>query len=414
MAFRSAPAGSARRAAHHLLLWLSVGIAALALIAREGFLITNGRDGTSAMLEYLSPRWPAWTLVPSFIHHEAGTALLHSLAWLTLAAGAAYVLTRARGAVAGTASLIAIVTCFAALMAGAMVLPVLPASPPWPTIDVRARPRLPLLDVFDARARPVGIEYTPMRIVSAIDLPSHAILRVEPGFRSEPQPIRVLHNGLFSLPAGRYRLEVEWNGTRLGETIGLQVGRTGDVWRTWQVEPRPGERWTTEFSVPVDVGFVGLRGTPVLERMIQRISILPLSVVDAARRPKMSPVVAASQFGTESLFFHDRNAFLEADGFWVRGARRTRVTIQREDTTRPLALRIHSGLIANRLQLATAGWSQTVPLQRELPVLIEIPSGDRTVVILDFSADDVFVPREIDQSSRDPRPLGVWIEVIRP
>ena len=36
MAFRSAPAGGARRAAQHLLLWLSVGIAVLALIGATG------------------------------------------------------------------------------------------------------------------------------------------------------------------------------------------------------------------------------------------------------------------------------------------------------------------------------------------------------------------------------------------
>ena len=58
IAFRAAPAGSARRAAQHLLLWVSVGIAVVLLFAETGFLIANGRDGTSALLEYLSPRWP--------------------------------------------------------------------------------------------------------------------------------------------------------------------------------------------------------------------------------------------------------------------------------------------------------------------------------------------------------------------
>ncbi len=414
MAFRNAPAGSARRAAHHLLLWLSIGIAAVALFAQNGSLITNGRDGTSSLLEYLSPRWPAWTLVPSFIHHEAGTALLHTFAWVLIAGIAAAMLTRARVQHPGAASIISIATCTAAVAAAVIVIPQLPASPPWPGIDVRARPRSPLLDAFDAVARPVGIEYAPMHFVSALNVPAHVTLGVEPGWRSDPQPIRVLHNGRFSLPAGRYRIEVEWIGARVGETIGLQIGRTGDEWQRWKVDARPGERWFTEFVVPVDVSFVGLRGTTELERTIQRISIVPLAIVDAARRPRVTPVIAASRSGGASIFYYDVNAFPEEAGFWVGGGRSTRVTIHREETSEPLRLKVHSGLIANRLHVATTGWSRTVPLQRELPDQLEIPSGNRALVTLDLSADRAFVPMETDSSSLDGRPLGVWIEVIKP
>jgi hypothetical protein len=61
IAFRAAPPDGARRAAQHLLLWLSVGIAGMMLLAERGFLIANRRDGTSSLLEHLSPRWPAWS-----------------------------------------------------------------------------------------------------------------------------------------------------------------------------------------------------------------------------------------------------------------------------------------------------------------------------------------------------------------
>ncbi len=52
-AFRAAPQASGRRAAQHLLLWVSVGMSGLLLFAENGFLTANGRDGTSALLEYL-------------------------------------------------------------------------------------------------------------------------------------------------------------------------------------------------------------------------------------------------------------------------------------------------------------------------------------------------------------------------
>ena len=115
MAFQRAPAGSARRAAQHLLLWLSIGVTALMLVARDGYLINNGRDGTSSVLEYLSPHWPAWTMAPSFVYHEAPTALMHALAWLLIAFGAAMVIERVRTSRPGSSSALALAIGFAAI-----------------------------------------------------------------------------------------------------------------------------------------------------------------------------------------------------------------------------------------------------------------------------------------------------------
>ena len=53
MAAAAAPVSSVQRAAHHVLLWVSVGIAATLMLAEQGLLINNGRDGTSSLLEVL-------------------------------------------------------------------------------------------------------------------------------------------------------------------------------------------------------------------------------------------------------------------------------------------------------------------------------------------------------------------------
>ena len=53
VASRSAPAGTSRRAAHQLLLLVSLGVAATLAVAQQGLLINNGRDGTSMLLEVL-------------------------------------------------------------------------------------------------------------------------------------------------------------------------------------------------------------------------------------------------------------------------------------------------------------------------------------------------------------------------
>jgi len=412
MAFRAAPVSTARRAAHHLLLWVSVGAAGILFASQNGLLVTNRRDGTSSLLEYLSPRWPAWSLAPSFIYHEAPTALLHTGIWLLLATLSALALARFRTPRPGVASLAAFTICASALLLGSVIVPLVPVTPPWPRIDVRARARLPLLDEFDTTARPLGVEYSPLRLVSAADLSRRATLIVEPGLRDDPQPVRVLHNGRFSLPAGRYRIDIDWSERRTGETIALQIGRTGREWRSWNVEPRPGERWTTEFMVPVDASFVGLRGTPELENTIRQISITPLSIVDAARRPKVPTVIGASQYGPSTVFYYDDNVSLEPTGFWVWGTRWTKVSIHRSRTDVPLVLRIHS-MIPNRLRIALVGWAQTIALQPEQSQDVEIPSGDREIVTLELFAEQVFVPMQIDPTSRDDRPLGVWIEIVQ-
>jgi hypothetical protein len=413
IAFRSAPAGSARRAAQHLLLWSGIGFATMMLFAQEGFLISNGRDGTSSLLEYLSPRWPAWSLVPSFIYHEAPTAWLHTLAWLALAAIAALALSRMRTELAGTASLAAITITAVVLLAAAAIFPSLPFDPAWPGVNVSARARSTLLDDFDTVSRPIAVTYDPAAPHDPAETISRAALTVHPGVRGEPQPIRVLHNGRFSLPAGRYRVDVDWIAPRTGESIGLQVGRTGDAWRTWQVEPRPGERWTTEFALPLDASFVGMRGSPELERTIGRIAFVPLAVVDAGRRPRTGTVLGASQFGRIAVFYYDGNAFPEETGFWVWGGRTTRVTIERAETGTPLTLRVHSGMIVNKLRVSTVGWSQEVTLQPYLRDDIELPTGDRRLVTLDLRASSAFVPAQLDPKSTDDRALGVWVEIVR-
>ena len=412
VAFKTAPAGSARRAGQLVLLAVSVGIAGVMLFAQNGLLLSNDRDGTSNLLAYLSPRWAAWSAAPSFIYHEAPAAMAETAIWLAIAAIAAIALARVKPTQAGLASLAAITVGTGATLAGALIVPLLPATPAWPAIDVRARPKANLIDEYDAVARPVGVEYTPLRLVAASSIPPRVPIEVLPGTRAEPQPLRVLHNGRVSLPAGRYRLDIQWSGTRNGELIGLQIGRTGEPWRTWSVEPRPAEHWAVDLDLPVDAGFVGLRGTPELERVIGRIAFIPIDVIDETRRPHLPPVMGATSVEGGNFFYADENVLPEKTGFWVRGGRRTTVTVHRQRASGPLRLRLNSGLIQNRLRISAPGWSKVVVLEPQQPGEVEIPLENRSLATLDFAAEFEFVPREIDPTSKDPRPLGVWVELV--
>lgn len=412
-AFGAAAAGSARRAGQHLLLWIGIGIALQMGFAQDGFMLANGRDGTASLLEWWSPRWEVWSLVPSFIHHEAWTALGHSVAWLGVAAICALVLRRMPHRLPGAASLAAAAVLTAGLVIGSLIVAVLPADPPQPVADLGARPRMAALDRFDASARPAAVIYDPLRKAAAVDQVSRFTLTVAPGLRREPQPLRVVHNGRFSLPAGRYRADVVFiDGERPGaQPLSLQLGRTGPPISTWTVDPAEGP-WSTEFALPLDVGFVGFRSGRELERAIGAITLTPLLVTDASRRPRVPQVLAAADYGGTLVFFHDDWTTPEPDGFWVLGARPTRLTFTRDAGAEgPLSIHLRADHVPNRVTLSAPGWTQAIDLQPREPQRVELPPPSRGAVSITVDAATGFVPAEQDPASRDRRRLGVWVTV---
>jgi hypothetical protein len=326
-AFAAAPQGSARRAAQHLLLWIGAGIALTLTFAQQGFLIANGRDGTSSLLEWWSPRWELWTLAPSFIHHEAPTALVHSLLWLTIAAGAARVLHRFRARIPATAALTAFAALGASLLTASVLLPLLPDDPPMPRVNLEARPRLPALDAFDLRALPAALIFDPLRKAGAADILPALTLGVRPGLRSDPQPVRVLHNGRFSLPAGDYRIDATFTPPGISsDVLSLQVGRVGPPLLNWPLAAAPPALSKT-IHLPVDASFIGFRGSRDVEQQLQSLTITPLAIVNRGARMRTPPVLGAAQYGDVLVLLHDDRVDPEPGGFWVLGRRTTVVSL---------------------------------------------------------------------------------------
>lgn len=413
----TAAAGSARRAAQHLLIWTGVCLAVVLLTAQDGFLVNNGRDGTSSLLEWLSPRWPLWLLAPTFVEHEARRALLDAGAWIAVVAAGSWALSRVRVTSRGAASLTALTASGLALVAGASVVRLLPpAEPPLPGIDLAARARLTALDTFDHVSRPFTLRYGPLRLTSAVDSESSLFVGASAGLRPEPQPLRVLHNGRFSLPAGRYRAVIQWAArdplpAQRGARVGLQVGRIGAPLTTWTVSPVPGGTWAEEFWLPVDAGFVGLRGDADLERSIASLRFEAVAVEDLGVRTATPQVLAAARFGEAVVLFHDERLSPEATGFWTAGGRDSRITIACPGgCVRGVTLRMHSGKVANHLRLETHGWTHEVDLRGEDVVDVAVPPpASGSVIQLELVTSTGFVPMEVDPSVRDRRRLGVWI-----
>jgi hypothetical protein len=392
---------------------MGIGIAVQVGLAQDGFLLANGRDGTGTLLEWWSPRWEAWSLAPSFIHHEAWTAMGHSLVWLAVAAVCAFVLRRRPAQAPGAAAVTAAAVLAAGLIAASMIVPLLPADPPQPIANLGARARIAALDSFDASARPAALIFDPLRKAAAVDQVSRFTLTVAPGLRNEPQPLRVVHNGRFSLAAGRYRADVLFvDGERPGpRPLSLQLGRTGPPVASWTVDPAQGP-WSTEVSLPVDVGFVGFVSGRELEQAIRAITLTPLAVTNQSARPRVPQVLAAASYGDTLVFFHDDWTGPEPDGFWVLARRPTRVTFTRDsgfDGRIPIQLR--SEHTANHVTLEAPGWHHEIDLQPGEPQRLELPALSRGAISITFEAASGFIPAEVDAASKDRRSLGVWVSV---
>ena len=415
-AFRSAPAGSARRAGQHLLLWIGVGIALTLAIAQDGLLINNARDGTSALLEYWSPRWELWTLAPTFILHATPIAWAHTLWWLAIAGGAGWFLSRQTTTSPGRAALTAIVTLATALLIVSATLPFLPTGEPMPRVDLGARSRLATLDYFDQRVRPAAIIYDPLRHVNAAALLANVKLGVKPQQRSDPQPLRVIHNGRFSLPAGTYAIDVTF-GDRVPTrptVFSLQVGRIGPPLQTWTLQPAAGEKWHSTLWLALDAGFVAFRGPVDMERAIADITITPVAVTDAGARPPAGPVLSAANYAGVMCYFHEEQMYPEQGGFWTVGRQAAVTLAVPAGRTAPLVLRIHSGGQANNATISSFGWHRRFALVPGQAAEVTLPVVAGGVIPLTISTDKSFSPQAIDPASGDARLLGIWVEIVDP
>ena len=409
---RAAAAGSASRASHQLLLCVSIGVAITLAIVRDRFVGTYERDGASRLLEYWSSGWPAWTAAPSFTVDPLSAAWMRSGVWLAVAIAAAFLLRRVGPRTAGGATLAASATFAAALLIASGIASQIETTHLVP-VNLNARASLTLLDGFDADTRPMAIKYDPFELLPANAIVPLASLSVAPGTRGDNQPIRVLHNGRFSLPAGQYHLDVEWATDAPNVMpLGLQVGLLEPAWQTWQVQPQRGAHWTADINLPVDAPFLALRGATDLERAVALVSIQPTNVLDAGDRPRVPAIQTASQIGSTMVLYHDDRASMEPMGFWVIGGSTARVTFARDAHDTPLVLRIHSGLKPNRVLVSSRGWQETMYLNARTPQDITLPDSERRVVTVDIRAEDGFRPRDFDPASPDPRFLGAWVQPV--
>jgi hypothetical protein len=409
------PDNSLLRAGARLLLLVSLAVTAVMVLLGDRVPARQEADGASTLLYWLSPTWQLWSEAPTYVTSDAGSGTLRVLVWLAVFGIVVWAFSRWKVSTAGSAALVTTTAAplvFVAVVSATSIV----VSDPSQRFDVERRVMFPMLETFDPIARPIAVRYSPLSMVSPDDLPPMFTLSAVPGERTDPQPIRIVMNARFRLPAGDYVLDLtgsESAGTVPNASIALQIGREGRPLVGWPLTLRPGEHAQQRFQLPVDTEFVGFRAGRPVEPAIAELRVTPLRVVDVRRRFRTARVLSAASFRPATIFFHDSNAYAERDGFWVKGRATASFTVKKTNDTEPgVPLGIHSGPRPNVVTVSTPTWSQKLELVPGVTQRVVVPTADRVVFVpVTISAAEGFVPAEVEGST-DERLLGAWVAFI--
>jgi len=411
--FAATASRPAMRAVCQVLLASSLAIAATLALAQNGTLLHNDRNGTAALLSWVSPTWPLSSVVPSFLVGQLGVALARTVGWIVLVGTVAWLTSRISARTFGAAGLWALLLgAFFAVSLATLTRPATASADP----DPAARARVALLDDFDAGRRPLTISYEPFSRITAAEAARRVHLVARPGMRTEPQPLGLVWNARFSLPAGEYALHIARTGRAADApaTVGLQVGRIGVPIEQWRVESPAFERRVT---IPLDAPLVGLRPIPGSDLGDGDLVITPIRIVDKSRRIARPAIVGSHRYGAITAVFHDDFSAGEPSGFWTRGGGTTEVTLVtgvEGEAMIPVAIRC--GGIANGVTVKTAAAVERFTLEPDATRQLSIPTVAHAATGVRFAPLDIltssgFVPAEVDRRSTDRRRLGCWIEM---
>jgi len=410
--FASTATRPSARAGCHLLLVSSLAIAVTLVAVQGGALVHQDRDGSAVFLAWASPTWPLATAFPTFLTGSVGAAIRRTAAWLVLGALVAWVVRRLEPRGFGSAGLATIGIGLAAAVAFVSLVTKSAALPAEMVPEMRAR--VPLLDGFDRSRRPTALLYDPLSRVEGADALSHVVLIARPDLRTDKQPIELLWNARFALPAGAYRLRLtRGDAAAPDSTVSLQIGRTGPPLDTWRVT---GPQWEHRFVLPIDAALVGFRAGPDLANGSGELQLTAVSVVDESRRIARPPVIGTRKYGGATAFFHDDQAFVEPAGYWTRGRATAQVTyVTSAESPTTIDIVASCGPVPNHVTFSTPDWQRRLAIEPGAPQRVSIPVGDSSalgvrVAPITIEVENGFVPAASDPAATDRRFLGCWIE----
>jgi hypothetical protein len=414
--FASCASRIAARAGCHALLAVSLAIACALGLAQQGSLLNNNRDGSALLLAWLSPTWPIWPAFPSFIAGSLTGAVARTCGWLALGAVVAWIVERSKPRTSGTAALATLVVGFACAVVGVSAGTAGTTVPP--ELAPAARARVPLLESYDAARRPLSIVYDPFSRIDSADALRHVTLVARPGLRTARQPVELLWNARFTLPAGDYRVELTRPAVspQAPLELGVQIGRVGLPVESWNVT---GAVWEHALTLPLDAQFVGFRVSPGVANSDGELTIVPVKILDRSDRFRRPAVLSATRYAAATAYFHDEQIAGEPTGFWTKGGATTLVTYAADASQPTIDVGVHCGPSPNRVTLRVGEWRETFALQPgdtraiAIPTIAQPALGSR-IAPLDVTVESGFVPSDFDAASADRRYLGCWFGMPQP
>lgn len=421
---RRARAGSV--ALTHVAIAIGAAVALALAFAQEGFLLVAGREGNSMLLEWLSPSWSASKIAPSFIAQPPAAAMLVSLVWLLAAGALGWGLACRRTQAPGRAALTALVSTMGVLALASLIVPALAralgptafgaSTPEVVTTQQRSR----LLDTFDATRRPLAIVFDPFRRLDPAAVPALVQFTVRPDERRPRQPVPLLYNARWALPAGRYTITLLFprgvDSATLQGMLALRVGRVGAPAQTWDISLSPPAVWGRSFDLPVDSNLVGFVASADVMQAAPELRLTPDDVVDASRRLPPVETLGAATIGDTRVYFHDERVWLGDRGFWTPGDASVAVTLAPPPGRRAAMLRLRAGAVKTTVRIRAGGRDERIELAPHATHDLSVSAGDRRDGPIRLTLDTApgFVPAHLEPGNPDERRLGCFVELLNP
>ena len=207
-----------------------------------------------------------------------------------------------------------------------------------------------------------------------------------------------------AVPAGSYVMSVR----RRGGEGWLMVGVGNDQFAI-VTQPIATFESGVRLDLPINVRALLVRADEGARAQLESVELRPVS--RGVARLSRDTARRAVRYNSTVTYFLDDRALPEPSGFWVAGARETRVVV-RPDAPGPVAVILHSGAADNAITLESGRWREEIALkpgeERRIDLPIDASAGAALVRIRSSAG---FRPSEVNAGSRDTRFLGVFVRM---
>jgi hypothetical protein len=400
-------------------LWLS----AIMLIARQGRVAYNDRDGFALWADWANPSVDLAAALPSLFATPWSTALVRASIFLTAGAltwAALFALERRWPGQNRSQKFAAVSAMPISIVAiGYAVAGMIAVTVNWRLAGVSGlRPevgQVALLRYIEPGRRQLGIEYhSAPRLIDVSRVPGR--LRITSATRRLPPRVRSLFF-MPEVPAGRYHLLTQDDGVQEGR-LDVYVGRSAGPLHSFDLAST---RITpAEFALPIEASSITVLPDDRARRHVRQLTLAPDAVTPVPAGVKAALAipfaVQTARYGQATVYATTDRVYLEPPGFWVQPRDAAELLIERElapgqPLTATITLLLRNGPFENRVRLDVESWHREVTLPAGGEVVVDVPASRRGPTPLRVYAAEGFRPSALDPANGDHRRLGVWIEV---